>query len=581
MKLISFEKKLGLPGAICVTVGAVIGVGIFVIVGSMGAKTGAYLPFTFLLASLPAVFGTLVAISLGTTIPADGGGFFYTTSLLGRKAGWVASWLVVLGALGSTATVAIGVADYIQGSYLPNSPYYFRPLVGLGIILLTWGINSFGIMASEKLQIGMVLQFGSALIIVIIAALIGGGNPDFSQGLPPEHGVGGFIEASIIAALSYTGFNIIGELGDEVDNPRRNIPLTIIIGLLIIVAMYVGVGWVVCGTMTVNEMNISGLALVDTALVYLPDWFKHYLNLAALGGAITSINAVFLAVPREFSAQSEAKMLPSWIMKFNPKRQTFPVGMAIVAIAGALLVLLNFSVDIYGLLCVAGLILANFLFSVGVFRIFKLFPDKVASAPIKLKRWWLQPSAVISAILSLAFGVLAILFLYEEVGNAIVKKRAHKVIAHWYGNFRPSTAEKAKTDLWFGDKKLEGNAAKRFREDVERAVNGEYDLWKSDPRTSLSLVIILDQMPEKIPDYKKPDFDFQGKAEEFALYGIKREYHRELPLYGRLFYYMPLSRSDDPEVRQKWEELYTELLKDSPPEIRELLEKHYRPAPGR
>ncbi|MFO8058877.1 MAG: amino acid permease [bacterium] len=568
-----------MPGAICVTVGAVIGVGIFVIVGSMGAKTGAYLPFTFLLASLPAVFGTLVAISLGTTIPADGGGFYYTKSLLGNKAGWVASWLVVIGALGSTATVAIGVADYIRGSYLPNSPHYFRPLVGLGIIGLTWGINALGIMASEKFQIATVLQFGSALLIVIIAALIGGGNPDFSQGLPVEHGVGGFVEASIIAALSYTGFNIIGELGDEVDNPRRNIPLTIIIGLLIIILMYVGVGWVVSGSMTVNEMNISRLALVDTGIKYLPEWFKHYLNLAALGGAITSINAVFLAVPREFYAQAEVNFLPKWIMKFNPKRQTFPVGMAIVAIVGALLVLLNFSVDIYGLLCVAGLILANFLFSVGVYRIFKLFPKEVASAPIKLKRWWLQPSAVISAVLSLGFGVLAIVFLYQEVGAALVKKRADNVISYWYGDFRPSSVEKAKIDLWFKDKKIKGDAADRFREDVERAVKGEYDFWKSDPRTSLALIIILQQMPDKLPDYQKQEFDYQKRAQELALYGLKRDYHIELPLYGRLFYYMPLAESDDPKMRQKWKELYAGLLKDSPEPVKELLVEHYRPAP--
>ncbi len=580
MKLISFEKKLGLPGAICVTVGAVIGVGIFVIVGSMGAKTGAYLPFTFFLASLPAVFGTLVAISLGATIPADGGGFFYTKSLLGRKAGWVASWLVVIGALGSTATVSIGVADYVLDSYFPNSENYYRPLVGLCIIVFTWGINNLGIMASEKFQIGMVLQFGSALFIVIIAALLGGGHPDFSQGLPPEQGVGGFVEASIIAALSYTGFNIIGELGDEVDNPRRNIPLTIIIGLFIIILLYVGVGWVVCGSMTVNEMNISGVALVDTAMQYLPAWFKHYLNLAALGGAITSINAVFLAVPREFSAQAEAKLLPQWIMKFNPKRQTFPVGMAIVAIVGALLVLLNFDVDIYGLLCVAGLIGANFLFSIAVYRIFDLFPDKVATAPIKLKKWWLKPSAIISAVLSLIFAVLAVVFLYEEVGNALVKKRAYDVISYWYADFRPSTAQKAKLDLWFGDKMIKEDEASRFREDLKRAVQGEYDYWKSDPEASLALIIILEQMPGKIPDYKRrEDFDYDKNAEELAVYGIKREYHQELPLYGRLFYYMPLADSANPEHRQKWKELYAELLEDSPDDVKNLLIKHYRPAP--
>ncbi|MFA6034418.1 MAG: hypothetical protein WC889_16075, partial [Myxococcota bacterium] len=78
MKLIHFEKKLGLPGAISVGVGAVIGVGIFVIVGPIGALTGPWMPLAFVVAAIPAIFGAVVAMALGGVMPSDGGGFFYT-----------------------------------------------------------------------------------------------------------------------------------------------------------------------------------------------------------------------------------------------------------------------------------------------------------------------------------------------------------------------------------------------------------------------------------------------------------------------------------------------------------------------
>jgi APA family basic amino acid/polyamine antiporter len=406
MKLITFDKKLGLPGAICVTVGAVIGVGIFVVVGPIGADTGVWMPLAFCLAALPAVFGVLVAAALGSTIPADGGGFFYTKSLLGTKTGAAASALIVLGAMGALATVATGVADYMH-YYFPVLP---RPLVAAGLILLTWGVNAIGIMASEKFQIVLVVQLTSALLIVIVAGVIGGGNPDFSQPLP--HGISGFAQGAVLAALSFTGYNILAELGDEIENPRRNIPLTIGLGLGIITVIYVGISWVVAGSMEVAEMKTSRVALLDTALRYLPDWFKHYLNLAALAGAVTSINAVFLAVPREFSALAEEGILPKLVMKFNSRRQTFPVGIMIVALLGCAMIALDLNVDIWGIVCVAGLILAAGLISIGVFRLFSRFPDKVASAPIPIRKYWLYPAAVLSVISSLAFGGLAIVFFW-------------------------------------------------------------------------------------------------------------------------------------------------------------------------
>ncbi len=408
MKLITFEKKLGLFGAVCVTVGAVIGVGIFVIVGEIGVDAGQWTPLAFGLAALPAVFGTLVAICLGATIPADGGGYFYSKTLLNKYVGSITSGMVVLGAMGAMGAVSVGVAEYV-GMYFPAAP---KPLVAMGLILLTWLINTVGIMASERFQIIMVVQLASALLLIIIAALIGGGHPDFSQPLP--NGTGPFMGAAVLACLAYTGFNIIGELGDEVENPRRNIPLIIIFGLGIIIFMYVAVGWVVVGTLSPQELK-ADVPLLDTAMRYLPEWTTHYINVAALAGAITSINAVFLAVPREFSALAEDGVLPRWIMRFNAKRQTFTAGMAIVAAAGCAMMLLNaweltsVSVDQWSVVAVSGLLMVNFILSVSVFNLFRRAPDRVESSPMSIKRSWLYPAAVLSALFSIGFVVLAVM----------------------------------------------------------------------------------------------------------------------------------------------------------------------------
>jgi len=404
MKLVQFDKKLGLAASVSITVGAVIGVGIFVIVGPMGANSGSWMPLAFAIAALPAIFGTLVSCALGSTIPTDAGGFFYTRQLLGRYAGTAASALVILGAIGAMMTVSMGVADYMA-LYFPGLP---RFLVASSLILISWLVNWVGVMASAKFQIIAVVQLASGILLVIIASLLGGGSPDFSQPLP--HGMPGFMQACVIAMLTYTGFNIVGEMGDEIKNPRRNVPLTIAFGLGIIIILYTGIGWVVSGTLTVAEMKTSKVAVLDTAFHYLPAWTAHYINLAAFAAAITSVNAVFLVVPRELMALSGEKMIPAWLAGYNPKRQSFPAAMALISALGCGMTFFNLNPDVWGMFCVAGLMAANALFSIGTLRLFAVFPAQVNSSPLPIKKWWVYPSAVLSALFSAGFAGMALYF---------------------------------------------------------------------------------------------------------------------------------------------------------------------------
>jgi APA family basic amino acid/polyamine antiporter len=402
---LEFKNKLGLTGAVAVTIGGVIGVGIFVIIGPMGAKSGGWLPVAMLVAAVPAVFGTIVSAALGSTIPADGGAYMYSKRLMNKAWGAAASICVILGAFGAMGVVAIGVADYL-GIYFPDIP---RVLVAWAIIFIIFGINRAGVLATAWIQILLVAQLITALVILVIAGLLAGQPPDFAAGLP--HGVGGFTEATIMAALAYTGFNIIAELGDEIKNPRRNIPLTIVIGLGIIAILYVGMGWVVTGNLSLDELKTSNVAAVDASLKVLPRWFIHYINLAAMGAAATSINAVFLVVPREFMALANDSFLPKRFLAFNEKTQTFTFSIGVVLVVGLLITALNYEAENYGIMAVVGLYLVNGIISFGCLALFKRFPEKVASSPLSLKPSWLKPCAVVSGILSIVLGVLGMIFV--------------------------------------------------------------------------------------------------------------------------------------------------------------------------
>ena len=111
-------------------------------------------------------------------------------------------------------------------------------------------------------------------------------------------------------------------------------------------------------------------------------------------------------MPREFTALAEEGVLPKWFMKFNPKRQTFDNGMYVVLAVGCVMMLLGRTPEHWGLMCVAGLLLSNVVLSVAAVLIFRKFPDKVATSPLPLRKWWVYPCAALSALFSLGFGLL-------------------------------------------------------------------------------------------------------------------------------------------------------------------------------
>ncbi len=405
MKVLHFRNKLSLPAALAVTVGAVIGVGIFVIVGPIGAKCGGTMPLAFALAALPALFGALVSVALGGTIPADGGGFFYTRALIGDRTAVAASALITFGALGAMGAVSVGVADYLR-VYFPHAP---RWLLAGALVLLSYGINRAGIMASSWFQLATVAQLLSALLVVVAAGATRGATPDLTAAPPAGWGLGGFSGGAILAALAYVGFNIIGELGDEVVEPRRTIPVAIAGGMGLIIFFYVGAAWVTAGNLTPAQMGASPAALRDAALLFLPAWFSHYMTLAALTGAVTSINAVFLAVPRELVALAGAGYLPPALRRFDERRQTFTASLKVVLVLGLAVVLANRDVDFYGVVTVVGLMLLNALVGVGAFRLHARFPQQVAAARFPIRRWWLWPCALLTVIFSAGFSLVGAL----------------------------------------------------------------------------------------------------------------------------------------------------------------------------
>jgi len=124
-----------------------------------------------------------------------------------------------------------------------------------------------------------------------------------------------------------------------------------------------------------------------------------------------------------------------------------------------------------------------------------------------------------------------------------------------YGEFR---------EAWFQkDEDFDREVQDRFREDHERAANGDLDEWREEARSALALVILLDQFPRNMFRGDARTHATDAKAQETAEYAIARALDRELPAFQRMFLYMPFMHSESVEAQRRSVALF-ERLRDEP-----------------
>jgi len=136
-----------------------------------------------------------------------------------------------------------------------------------------------------------------------------------------------------------------------------------------------------------------------------------------------------------------------------------------------------------------------------------------------------------------------------------------------YGEFR---------NVWFQkDEDFDREVQTRFREDHERAANGDLDGWREEAQSALALVILLDQFPRNIFRGDAQTHATDAKAQEVSEHAIERALDRELPAFQRMFLYMPFMHSESVEAQRKSVELF-ERLRDEPggPDVTEYAAGH-------
>lgn len=339
---VTLSRELDLFTVTMIGVGGMIGAGIFVLTGIAAGVAGPALVLVFLLNGLVTTLTAMSYAELGSVFPGAGGGYLFIREALGGSAGFLAGWMswfaqAVAGSLYALAFGRFG-AELIDMAGLPTFGLSVEQLsLGLTtlIILVFILINYRG--ASETAKAGNVLTVTKLAILVV---LVGFGllamsrttdwQTRFTTGFLPNGTMSIFV-AMGFTFIAFEGYEIIAQSGEEVIDPKRNIPRAIFASIAVAVVIYIAVGTVAIGATqpppglkAYEYLGQQGeLAIIEVAAQTFPFGIgATVLLLSGLASTTSALNATTYASSRVSFAMGRENNLPAFFAKVHPVRHT-------------------------------------------------------------------------------------------------------------------------------------------------------------------------------------------------------------------------------------------------------------------
>jgi amino acid transporter len=304
-------KGLTVIGAAFLGVGAMVGAGIFALLGQAGAVAGSAVWISFLLAGAIAGLLSYVVVKLGVRYPSRGGFVTYLVKAFGNgHMVGITSWLLYFVVIIVTSMVAVSFGAYGTSLFFGDdaASYWDNVLTCLVVIGMAI-VNLFGA--------SMVAKAQSAIVWVLLVVFAGFAVVTLSQmdldllspsGYPS---VTKIIASVALTFFAYLGFSVITFTAGDLKDPARELPRAMNLALAITVTLYVAVSLGVFGTLTVDEVIEHGdTALAEAARPVLGDAGFTIMAVAALLATASSVNSNLFAAGGLTLTLSELTQFP-------------------------------------------------------------------------------------------------------------------------------------------------------------------------------------------------------------------------------------------------------------------------------
>jgi amino acid transporter/nucleotide-binding universal stress UspA family protein len=339
---VTLSRDLGVFTITMIGVGGMIGAGIFVLTGTAAGVAGPALILAFLLNGIVTTFTAMSYAELGSAFPEAGGGYLWVKEGLGGVQGFLAGWMnwFAHAIAGSLYALAFGrfASELWVIAGLPTWGLSVQQMT-LGmmtlIIVLFTAINYRGV--SETGTVGNIVTV-TKIVILGIFVLFGAlamsrteaWHARFTDGFLPN-GLKGVFVAMGLTFIAFEGYEIIAQSGEEVINPKRNVPRAIFAAIAIAVTIYLLVGVTAIGA-TVPPAGLRAyeylgqvkeVAIVEVAQQVFPLGIGAVvLLISGLISTMSALNATTYSSSRVSFAMGRDRNLPSFFARVHPQRHT-------------------------------------------------------------------------------------------------------------------------------------------------------------------------------------------------------------------------------------------------------------------
>ena len=397
------HRKIGLSGAVFLLVGNIVGASIFILPGQLAGIAGPAVFIAYLIASVPAIVNCLIAAQVGSILPVSAGDYVFTSVALHPVLGFLKVWAGMLGLMVGVPILAFGFADYLA-FFLPDVP---RLLIAVSIVLVVLGINLLGLHTSVRTQMVMVSIFITSLLIFGIGGVF---YVDWDLLTPmAPNGMGSVFSAAVPAFYSYSGFLTIVVIGEEIRNPRRNVPLTLLITFIVVALIYTLITLVLPGLIPWRELGSIVAPMSQAATIFLPDWFGAVITISALLAAATSINVAVLTTSRSFFALARNRIYPEIFSQLNKRSHEPNMALILVVVFVMAGIALQGDIVQYAAVTVIGAMIYGMVWAIAMLRLPKALPEHYRNASFKLKIRTIWIIAAVKIVISVSFLYVGIL----------------------------------------------------------------------------------------------------------------------------------------------------------------------------
>ena len=331
------SRNLSLFSATMIGVGAMIGAGIFVLTGVAAGIAGPAFILAFLLNGIVTFFTASAYAELGGTIPEAGGGYLWVKEALPPPMGFLSGWMSWMAHSVACSLYAVGFGAYFAeflnsaGVKIISDTEILKKILAFLLVSVFTYINYKGVRETGIAQtIVTILKILILSIFILLGLFFIFRNPSSLAHFTPfvPKGTTAILIAMGLTFIAFEGYEIIAQSGEEITNPRRNIPRAIFYSLLIVVPIYLFVGFVALGVVEPGNLTAwdflglkKEIGLIEAAK-NLSSFGGIIIMIGGLFSTISALNATIYSSSRVSFAMGRDHNLPNFFSKIHSKFKT-------------------------------------------------------------------------------------------------------------------------------------------------------------------------------------------------------------------------------------------------------------------